>query len=160
EILALAFADFFLNLALNFASEFENFQFLRQFGVQKLESLSDGDLLENELLGDDRQIRKIRRDVIGEAAGVFDVDNDCLEVVGQFRRQLDDPLELIDDGSPKGLEIHAALVFLLVGENRKLRPKIRIELDELPNAGPRNAHDDHEQVAFRGLHDAVHHAHG
>ena len=108
KIFALALAHFFLDLVLDLAAQLQNFEFFRQFGIQVLQPLSDGNLLEHELFRNDREVRKIGRDVIGQAAGIFDIDDDRLEIIGQLRRQLDDPLELADDRPAQRLEVDAA----------------------------------------------------
>ena len=116
KILALTFAHFLLDLTLNLASKFQDFEFLRKFRIEKFEPLSDGDLLENELLRNDRQIGKIRRNVIAEPARVLDVDDNRLKIIGQLRRQFNDAFELAEDRSAQRLEVHASFVFLLVAE--------------------------------------------
>ena len=131
EVFALAFADFLLNLVLNFAAELKNFEFLCQFGVEVLETLSNRNLLEHELFGNDRQVRKVRCNVIREPSAVVDVDDDRLQIVGQLRRKLDDAFELADHCPSKRLEIDAAFVFLLIGEDGDLRAQIRIGLRKL-----------------------------
>src|SRR5205085_2873158 len=130
------------------------------FGVEKFQPLPDRHLFQNELLRDDRKVRKICCDVIGKAAGVLDIDDDGLQIVRQLRRKFDDALELADDGSTQGLKVDAGFVFLLVLEDADLCAEIRVELDELLHFRPRNAHDDHEKIAFRRLHYAMHHADG
>ena len=50
--------------------------------------------------------------------------------------------------------------FHFVGKNLNFRPKVRVELHELLHARARYTHDDHEEIAFRGLHDAMDHADG
>ena len=117
EVFALALADFLLHLVLNLAAQLENFEFLGKLGIEKFHPLPDGDLLKNKLFRDDRQVRKIRRDVIREPARIFDIDHDGLKIIRQLGREFDDALELADNGSPQRLEINAAFVFLIVGKN-------------------------------------------
>src|SRR5262249_4304505 len=85
EIFALAFSDFLLNLTLNLAAQLEDFELLREFGVEKLQPLSYGYLLENKLLRHDREIRQIGCNVIRKTAGILDINHDGLEVIRQLR---------------------------------------------------------------------------
>src|SRR5262249_7683108 len=93
-----------------------------------------------------------------EAAGILNVDDDRLQVIGQLRRQFDDPFELAQDGAAERLEIDSAFIFFLVGQDANLGAQVRIVLHEILHVGTRNAHDNDEKVAFRRLHDAVNHA--
>src|SRR6185503_1839280 len=94
EVLSLALPDFLLDLVLNLAAQFEDFEFLRKLRVKKIETLANRRSFKNELFRDDRQVGKVRGDVIGEAARVVHVDDDRLQIVRQLRRQLHDSFKL------------------------------------------------------------------
>ncbi len=112
KIFALALAHFLLHLVLDLAAQLENFEFLGQFGIQILQALPDGDLLQDQLLGNDRKVRKVGSDVVGHPAGLFDIDDDGLKIIGQLRRQLDDLLKLTQDRTPQRLKVDAKLRLL------------------------------------------------
>ena len=130
EIFALALSDFFLNLALDLAAQFENFEFLGKFGVKKVQAFANRGPLEDKLLRNDRKVRKIGRDVVGKTARIFHIDDDRLQVIRQLRRQLDDAFELADDCPPQRLEVDAVLVFLFVLNRLDLAAQVGLKLGE------------------------------
>src|SRR5262249_35609215 len=98
-------------------AELEDFEFLREFCVEKFQPLFYRHLFEDKLFRNNREIRKIGRDVIREAARILDIDDDRLKIIRQLWRKFDDPFELAENGPSQCLKVDAGFIFLLVTEN-------------------------------------------
>src|SRR5262249_4005316 len=67
---------------------------------------------------------------------------------------------LADYSTAEGLKVDGGFVLAFVGHWFNRGAKIWVELSELFHSGPGHTHDDHKEVAFGRLHDAVNHTYG
>ena len=95
QVFALVLADLFLNLLVDLAAEFENFQFLGEFADQHFQALAHVGSFDQLLAQQRGEAGQGAGNEVGEAAGIVDVHRDVLQIVGELRRMTYDIAEQI-----------------------------------------------------------------
>ena len=123
EVVALVLADLRLHLGLDLRPELEDLELLDQDPVQAVHPGADVERVEHLLLDRRADGAQARRDEVGEAAGLLDVDGKRLQIVGEQRRQRDDLLEVALDVAQQRVDLEVVVVAQLVGSRRDLRAR-------------------------------------
>ena len=92
-VLALALRDLVLDVGLNLGAELQHFHFPRQLPVQALQAHFQIEALQQFLLFRAGKRGQVGGDEIGQAAGVVDVHDHGLQIVGERGRELHHLLE-------------------------------------------------------------------
>ena len=151
EVLALVLADFRLHLRLNLRPELEDLELLDEDPVQVVHPCADVERLEHLLLHRRADRGKRRRDEVGQAAGLGDVDGERLQVVGQQRRQRDDLLEVRLDVARERVDLQPIRVGRVFDGGRDTGPQVGMRRHQLVEREPREALDDQAQAAVGQL---------
>ena len=86
EIFPLALANLLLHLFLNLRAQLQDFELLGEFANQRLEPLADAGRFEQFLAQQRRKRRQSAGDEVGQAARVFNIESDRLQLIRQLWR--------------------------------------------------------------------------
>ena len=151
EILALVLANFRLHLRLDLRAELENLQLLDQDAVQAVHARAHVERLEHLLLHRRRDGAQAGGDEIGQPPGFDDVRGECLEVVGQQRRERHDLLKIGLDVPQQRVDLEPILVAGRLGSRTDPSAQVRPRLGDLIERQPRESLHDQPQAAVGQL---------
>ena len=151
QVLALALAHLRLHLGLDLRAELEHLELLDEDAVQLIHAGADIERIEHLLPGGRRQRGQARRNEVGQLAGLGDVPGQCLQLVGEERRQRDHLLKVVLYVSLQGVDLETVVVGddLFGSPHRRAQEGLRRE--DAVQRHARESLDNQPQAAVRQL---------